>query len=64
MGYLYAEYNGTYGYRRLTDELNARYETNYNYKRIYRLTQLADIKAAGNVLNTNVPHQKLRLRTF
>ncbi|WP_415803681.1 IS3 family transposase [Marinicrinis lubricantis] len=64
LGYLYAEYNGTYGYRRLTDELNARYETNYNYKRIYRLTQLADIKAAGNVLNTNVPHQKLRLRTF
>lgn len=45
VGYLYAEFNGTYGYRRLTDEFNARYETNYNYKRIYRLTQLVDLKA-------------------
>lgn len=45
IGYLYAEFNGTYGYRRLTDELNARYETSYNYKRIYRLTQLVDLKA-------------------
>lgn len=45
LGFLYAEYNGTYGYRRLTDELNARYKTSYNYKRIYRLTQLVDLKA-------------------
>lgn len=45
LGYLYAEFNGIYGYRRLTDELNARYETNYNYKRIYRLTQLVGLKA-------------------
>lgn len=45
LGYLYAEFNGIYGYRRLTDELNARYATNYNYKRIYRLTQLVGLKA-------------------
>ncbi len=45
LGYLYAEFNGIYGYRRLTDELNARYETCYNYKRIYRLTRLVGLKA-------------------
>lgn len=44
LGRLYAEFNGIYGYRRLTDELNARYETGYNYKRIYRLTQLVGLK--------------------
>ncbi|MGR6837494.1 IS3 family transposase [Syntrophomonas erecta] len=45
LGYLYAEFNGIYGYRRLTDELNARYETSYNYKRIYRLTRLVNLNA-------------------
>jgi len=45
IGYLYAEFIGIYGYRRLTDELNARYETCYNYKRIYRLTTLVGLKA-------------------
>jgi len=45
LGYLYAEFSGTYGYRRLTDELNARYKTSYNYKRIYRLAQLVSLKA-------------------
>lgn len=45
LGYLYAEFNGIYGYRRLTDELNARYGTSYNYKRIYRLTGLVGLKA-------------------
>ena len=45
IGYLYAEYNGIYGYRRLTDELNSRYDTHYNYKRIYRLTSLVGLKA-------------------
>ena len=45
LGYLYAQYNGIYGYRRLTDELNSRYGTHYNYKRVYRLTRLAGLKA-------------------
>jgi putative transposase len=45
LGYLYAEFNGIYGYRRLTDELNARYGTCYNYKRIYRLTRLVGLRA-------------------
>ena len=45
LGYLYAELNGIYGYRRLADEINARYETCYNYKRIYHLTQLVGLKA-------------------
>lgn len=42
-----------YGYRRLTDELNARYETNWNYKRVYRLTQLVGLKA---VIRRKRPH--------
>lgn len=45
LGCLYAQYNGIYGYRRLTDELNSRYGTHYNYKRVYRLTRLAGLKA-------------------
>lgn len=45
LGCLYAEFNGIYGYRRLTDELNARCGTGYNYKRIYRLTHLVGLKA-------------------
>jgi len=53
LGYLYAEFNGIYGYRRLTDELNARSETSYNYKRIYRLTQLVGLKA---VIRRKRPH--------
>lgn len=53
LGYLYAEFNGIYGYRRLTDELNARYDTGYNYKRIYRLTQLVGLKA---VIRRKRPH--------
>lgn len=53
LGFIYAEVHGIYGYRRLTDELNARYETQYNCKRIYRLTQLAGIKA---VIRRKRPH--------
>jgi len=55
LGHLYAEFNGIYGYRRLTDELNARYETCYNYKRIYRLTQRVDLKA---VIRRKRPHYR------
>lgn len=43
IGFLYAEYNGIYGYRRLTDELNCRYGTNYNKKRIHRLMRLVSL---------------------
>ncbi len=45
IGHLYAEVNGIYGYRRLTDELNARNNTQWNYKRIYRLTHIVGLKA-------------------
>ena len=45
IGHLYAEVNGIYGYRRLTDELNARNNTQWNYKRIYRLTRIVGLKA-------------------
>jgi len=55
LGYIYAEFNGIYGYRRLTDELNARYETSYNYKRIYRLTRLVGLKA---VIRKKRPHYR------
>jgi len=53
LGHLYAEFHGIYGYRRLTDELNARSGTLYNYKRIYRLTQLVGLKA---VIRKKRPH--------
>lgn len=45
LGALYAEFNCTYGYRRLTDEYNARNGTSYNYKRIYRLTRLVQLNS-------------------
>ena len=42
---IYLDHNGTYGYRRLRDEYNAVNGTHYNEKRIYRLTQIAGLKA-------------------
>lgn len=43
IGLLYAEYNGTYGYRRLADEYNATHEKKYNLKRFYRLVHLVGL---------------------
>lgn len=45
IGYVYAEYNGIYGYRRLTDELNSRYHTHYNEKRVRRLMRFVGMKS-------------------
>lgn len=45
IGRLYGEYNGVYGYRRIADELNGRYHTRYNEKRIHRLMRLAGLKS-------------------
>ena len=45
ISYIYAEFNGIYGYRRITDELNSQYGTQYNYKRIYRLTRIVGLQA-------------------
>jgi putative transposase len=45
IGYIYAEFNGIYGYRRITDELNSQYGTQYNYKRIHRLTRIVGLQA-------------------
>ncbi len=45
IGYIYAEFNGIYGYRRITDELNNQCNTQYNYKRVYRLTRIVGLKA-------------------
>lgn len=45
IGYHYAQHNGIYGYRRLTDELNCQYHTHYNEKRIYRLMRLVGLKS-------------------
>ena len=45
ISYIYAEFNGIYGYRRITDELNSQYGTKYNYKRIYRLTRIVGLQA-------------------
>ena len=33
IGLIYAEHNGTYGYRRIADEYNATHEKQYNLKR-------------------------------
>ena len=43
IGLLYAEHNGTYGYRRLADEYNATHEKKYNLKRFYRLVHLVGL---------------------
>lgn len=45
IGYLYAEFNGTYGYRRIADELNAQYHTHYSEKRIRRLMRLVGLRS-------------------
>lgn len=37
IGLIYAEHNGTYGYRRIADEYNATHAKQYNLKRFYRL---------------------------
>lgn len=58
--------HGIYGYRRLADELNARYGTGYNYKRIYRMTRLVGAQSSDpqeTVPITNAPHRRWRRRT-
>lgn len=42
---IYHAHNGTYGYRRLTDEFNCSHGTNYNVKRIHRLTKAVGLQA-------------------
>lgn len=42
---IYAEHDGTYGYRRLADEYNERNGTSYNDKRFYRLAHLMGLKS-------------------
>ena len=45
IGLIYAEHNGTYGYRRIADEYNATHEKQYNLKRFYRLTHIVGLLA-------------------
>lgn len=45
IGLIYAEHNGTYGYRRIADEYNATHEKQYNLKRFYRLVHIAGLLA-------------------
>lgn len=45
IGVIYAEHNGTYGYRRIADEYNATHEKKYNVKRFYRLVHIVDLLA-------------------
>lgn len=42
---IYNEVKGIYGYRRITLNLNKRFNTNYNYKRIYRLMKPMNLKS-------------------
>ena len=45
IGMIYAEHNGTYGYRRIADEYNATHEKRYNLKRFYRLVHIVGLLA-------------------
>lgn len=45
IGMIYAEHNGTYGYRRVADEYRATHEKRYNLKRFYRLMHLVGLLA-------------------
>ena len=45
IGLIYAEHNGTYGYRRIADEYNATHEKKYNTKRFYRLVHIVGLLA-------------------
>lgn len=45
IGMIYAEFNGTYGYRRIADEYNATHEKQYNLKRFYRLVHMVGLLA-------------------
>ena len=45
IGLIYAEHNGTYGYRRIADEYNETHEKKYNLKRFYRLVHIVGLLA-------------------
>ena len=45
LGLIYAEHNGTYGYRRIADEYNATHKKRYNLKRFYRLVHIVGLLA-------------------
>ena len=45
IGLIYAEHNGTYGYRRIADEYNATHKKRYNLKRFYRLVHIVGLLA-------------------
>ena len=45
IGLIYAERNGTYGYRRIGDEYNETHEKKYNLKRFYRLVHIVGLLA-------------------
>lgn len=45
IGLIYAEHNGTYGYRRIADEYNVTHEKQYNLKRFYRLVRIVGLLA-------------------
>lgn len=45
IGLIYAEHNGTYGYRRIADEYNATHENKLNRKRFYRLVHIVGLLA-------------------
>jgi len=45
IGLIYAEHNGTYGYRRIADEYNSTHEKQYNLKRFYRLVHIVGLLA-------------------
>ena len=45
IGVIYAEHNGTYGYRRTADEYNATHKMKFNLKRFYRLIHMVGLLA-------------------
>lgn len=45
MIHLHEKYDGIYGYRRLTMNINRKFEQQFNHKRIYRLMRIAGIQS-------------------
>ncbi len=57
IGLIYAEHNGTYGYRRIADEYNATHEKQYN-PIVWCILSVCLLSSAESVLLTRDPPRK------
>ena len=63
IGLIYAEHNGTYGYRRIADEYNATHKKRYN-PTVWCILLVYWQLSAESVLHTSDPHRRLQQRTY